>query len=91
MRVFVEFFGVPRLRVAISETVIEFDRDVVRLGDVITHLAARFPQLAEDCFDGERLDKSVTASLDGKRFVRDPETPLRGDDRLLLLSADSGG
>ena len=35
--------------------------------------------------------RAFRLSLNGERFVSDPETPLGRDDRLLLISADAGG
>ena len=39
----------------------------------------------------DRLHPSLVASLNGDRFISDPETLLGDDDRVLILSADAGG
>jgi molybdenum cofactor guanylyltransferase len=40
---------------------------------------------------GVALDGHVVAALNGDRITRDPETPLAEGDRVLFMSADSGG
>ena len=62
------------------------------LGDVLTQLARRFPKMTGECFDdAARTTSNVTVNIGGKRFVSDPETPLRAGDSLLVMSADAGG
>jgi sulfur-carrier protein len=82
----VEFLGIPRERAGISELEIEADT----LGQLVGVLAARFPAFGELIAAG-RLHPSLAANLNGDEFVRNPETPLGKDDRLLILSADAGG
>lgn len=82
----VEFLGIPRERVGVSELEIE----AATLGQVLDALAARFPRLGELVTDG-RLHPSLAASLNADRFISDPTTRLGNDDRLLILSADAGG
>ena len=83
---YVEFFGVPRERAGVAELEI----DASTLGTVLVALAAQFPPLRE-LVVGQRLHPSLAANLNGDRFVTDPRTPLRDQDRLLILSADVGG
>jgi molybdopterin converting factor small subunit len=82
----VEFLGIPRERAGVSE--VEIDAET--LGQALTTLAARFPALRELITAGG-LHASVAANLNGDQFVRDPDTLLGANDRLLLLSADAGG
>jgi molybdopterin converting factor small subunit len=82
----VEFLGIPRERAGVSELEIEADT----LGQLIGVLALRFPSFG-DLMAAGRLHPSVAANLNGDVFIRDPETPLGKDDRLLILSADAGG
>jgi molybdopterin converting factor small subunit len=82
----VEFFGVPRERAGCDEVDVEADT----LGRLLGTLAARMPGLAE-LIVVDRLHPSLAASLNGDRFISDPETPLGDDDRVLILSADAGG
>jgi len=87
MPVIVELFGIPRARAGIATTSAEGDS----LGEVLSDLSARFPELAATCIDGAALRTGYTANLDGQRFITDPETSLADGDRLLLLSLDAGG
>jgi molybdopterin converting factor small subunit len=82
----VEFFGVPRERAGIAEIDVEADT----LGRLLATLAARMPDLA-DLIAVDRLHPSLAASLNGDRFISDPETPLSDEDCVLILSADAGG
>ena len=83
----VELLGVPRARAGVAETMAEGSQ----LGEVLADLARRFPKLAETCFSHGRLQAGYLASVNGSRFVRDPGTPLRPGDIVLILSADAGG
>ncbi|MCE9557141.1 MAG: MoaD/ThiS family protein [Planctomycetes bacterium] len=83
----VELFGVPRQRA--GQSVIEAQGS--RLADVLSDLAIRFPALAECCIDGDRLRAGYVASLGGRQFVTDPQTPLTPGESVLILSADAGG
>ena len=87
MQVAVELFGIARARAGVAQTTAEGNC----LGDVLTDLATRFPELAEACIDGCHLRPSFTANVSGQRFVTAPETPLRAGDTVLLLSMDAGG
>jgi sulfur-carrier protein len=82
----VEFLGVPRERAGCDELDVEADT----LGRLLGTLAARMPGLAE-LIVVNRLHPSLAASLNGDRFISDPETPLGDGDRVLILSADAGG
>ena len=82
----VEFLGIPRERAGVSEVEI----DAGTLGQALATLAARFPALRE-LITAAGLHASVAANLNGDQFVRDLNTSLAVDDRLLLLSADAGG
>ena len=82
----VEFLGVPRDRAGIAE----IDVEAETLGRLLGTLAARMPGLAE-LIAVDRLHPSLAASLNGDRFISDPETPLRNEDCVLILSADAGG
>jgi len=81
----VEFLGVSRERAGVAE----MDVQAETLGCLLGALAA-MPGLAE-LIAVDRLHPSLAANLNGDRFISDPETPLRNDDRVLILSADAGG
>ena len=96
----VEFLGISRDRAGIAELDVEADT----LGRLLGTLAARMPGLAElivvdrlpphdakSASRGPRLHPSLTANLNGDRFICDPATPLGDDDRVLILSSDVGG
>ena len=82
----VEFLGIPRQRVGIPEVEIE----AATLGQLLGTLATRFPGF-RDLLSQDALHPSVTANLNGDRFISDPGTRLAAGDRLLILSADVGG
>ena len=82
----VEFFGIPRERVGISEVVL----DAATLGEVLAVLRERFPAF-EGLIAADRLHPSVAANLNGDLFVSDPQTAIGDGDHLLILSADAGG
>jgi len=82
----VEFLGVSRERAGVAEIDIEADS----LGRLVETLAARMPGLTELIL-ANRLHPSLAANLNGDRFISDPQTPLREDDCVLILSADAGG
>ena len=82
----VEFLGIPRERAGIAE----IDVEAETLGGLLGTLAAQMPGLAE-LIAVDRLHPSLAASLNGDRFISDPETPLRDEDCVLILSADAGG
>ncbi len=82
----VEFLGLPRERVGISE--LELDADT--LGQLLTAIERRFPTFG-DVADGGRLRPTFAANLNGDQFIRDPKTRLASTDCVLILSADAGG
>jgi molybdopterin converting factor small subunit len=82
----VELLGVPRERAGVAALELHADT----LGQLLRTLAVRFPSLG-DLIAADRLQSSVTANLNGDRFVSDPETPLHESDSVLILSADAGG
>ena len=82
----VEFYGVSRQRAGVGSLEI----NAATLGELLTILSTQLPALS-DLIEGDRLHPALAASLNGDRFVRDPQTPLGHDDCVLLLSADAGG
>ena len=87
MLIQVELFGIPRARAGVEKTIAHGNT----LGEVLTDLAGRFPQLAEACIEGRQLRCGYTANLRGEKFVTDPETRFSDGDTLLLLNLDAGG
>ena len=82
----VEFLGVPRERAGVAE----LDVQANTLGGLLGRLALQMPGLAELIVE-DRLHPSLATSLNGDRFISDPETPLGDRDCVLILSADAGG
>jgi molybdopterin converting factor small subunit len=83
---YVEFLGIPRQRAGLSELEVE----AATLGQLLGTLAAKCPAL-RGLITADGLHPSIVANLNGDQFVSDLETPLSGNDRLLILSADAGG
>jgi molybdopterin converting factor small subunit len=84
----IELYGIARARAG-REAV---DVEAGSLGEAIRALADACPGLAPDVVGSDgRLTDSFLASLNGAVFVRDEATPLEAGDRLLILSAQSGG
>ena len=91
MNVQIEFYGIPRRRAGTGSVLLETGNAGICLGDVLLQLAQQYPKLADDCFDGQQLQASITANLNGNRFVTDADTQLNPGDSLLIMSADAGG
>ncbi len=85
----IELFGIPSIRAGTRR----WTTEARTLGAAISALAAEFPKLDGSLIAGEpaRLVPYYRISLNGERFLTDPETPLDDDDILILLSADVGG
>jgi sulfur-carrier protein len=87
MDIEVELFGIARARAGIARARVEG----TCLGDVFIELAQRFPGLANTCIEGRRLRPGFTANLGGDRFTTSPDTPVRENETVLILSLDAGG
>ncbi|MBP89576.1 MAG: hypothetical protein CMJ64_23180 [Planctomycetaceae bacterium] len=90
MSIRVEFYGIPRSHAGVEFTTIEFEQDGILLGDVLSNLSQRFPNLAE-CIEADRLKPEYRASVDGDRFVSGRDEMLSAGSSLLIMSADAGG
>jgi molybdopterin converting factor small subunit len=91
MAIRVEFYGIARQRAGVSDVDIEIAVRQISLQDVLRELARRIPELAREMVNEGRLHESLTANINGTRFVRDPATPIHDGQCLLILSADAGG
>ena len=85
----IELFGVARARAGVAELEVEAET----LADALRALAARCPGVVPDVVDRTdgTLAPAFLVSLNGERFVREPQTPLAKGDTLLLLGAQMGG
>ena len=91
MAIRVEFFGSARQRAGVSELTLALPEAEVPLGDVLSQIAERLPELSRELFVNGRLHESLTANLGGAQFIHDPKTIIRDGQSLLILSADAGG
>ena len=84
----VELYGIARARAGAAS--IEMEADT--LADALRTLAERCPGLRGEVIDpGGGLTRYFVASLNGERFVAEPETPLRPGDALLIVGSQAGG
>ena len=83
----IELFGVPRLRAGVGLLRV----DAASVSAALLALGNACPALEGAVVERGRLMPSYRLSLNGERFVSEPETPLSAGDVLLLLSADVGG
>ena len=82
----VEFFGIPRERAGLAGMEVRAET----LGQLFATLAVEIPSF-DSLLRGQQLHPCFVANLNGDRFVSDPGTPLKENDRVLILSADAGG
>ena len=83
----IELFGVPRLRAGTALIRL----DAADVGSALRGLAAACPRLDGSVLLDGRTHPAYKLSLNGDRFVTEPETALVDGDVLLLLAADVGG
>jgi molybdopterin converting factor small subunit len=83
----VEFFGIPRHRAGCAEGVVHGGT----LADVLAAIESAYPGLHGLRRADGGLAPHYLLSLDGDRFLSDPQQRLEPGCRLLLLSADAGG
>jgi molybdopterin converting factor small subunit len=83
----IEFYGVPRLRAGKSRLRLE----ARSIGQALREVARTCPGLNDSVLQDGGIQPAYKLSLNGDRFVSDPQTPLTEGDTLLLLSADVGG
>ena len=83
----IELFGVPRLKARTVRVEVE----AATLADALHGLGRACPALLGAFDAGGRIHPAYRLSLNGDRFVTEPDTPLTEGDVLLLLSADVGG
>ena len=83
----IEFYGIPRLRA--EARVLRVEASTV--GQALRELGRLCPGLEGSVVEQGRIHAAFKLSVNGERFVSDPETCLTDGDVLLLLSADVGG
>jgi molybdopterin converting factor small subunit len=83
----IELYGIARARAG-RESV---DVEAGSLGDAIRALARACPGVVPEVVADGRLTDAYLASLNGDRFVKNPELRLAKGDTLLILGAQAGG
>ena len=91
MSVRVEFYGMVRQRAGTSHCELDTADGPLCLSQILRQLEQQYPALVGDCLQDGRLRTGYIANLDGREFVRDPTTPVRPGQAVLILSADAGG
>jgi molybdopterin converting factor small subunit len=82
-----ELYGVARSRAGTDRIPVAGET----IGAALAALEEACPSLSGSVIAGGRLSEHFRLSLNGRRFVSDPERRLREGDRLLILSAEAGG
>ncbi len=85
--VFVEFFGVPRLRAGLAEMRVPAGT----VAEILFAVERECTGLAGLVQPDGRLAPQYLLSLDGQVFLTDMRERVRAGERVLLLSADAGG
>jgi molybdopterin converting factor small subunit len=87
----VELFGLPRLLAGGRVLTLPW-RTAMTLAELPAALAEACPVLRGVVVDESgALVAGHAVNLNGRDFVRDPSTPIRAGDHILVLSADPGG
>ena len=82
-----ELFGIARTRAGVASVELQAET----LGVALRNLAKSYPSLEGEIVAGERTANGYLVSLNGERFIDDPEHPLPTGAQLLLLSGQAGG
>lgn len=83
----VELFGIARHRAGCSMLIAE-GRTV---SDLLRAVVRACPRLDELLAADGTLSRRYLVSIDGERFVADPNEEIPAGSRLLILGADAGG
>jgi len=92
MAIFVEFYGVARRWAGVPNLRLELSGQQTTLRDVLQRLSdSAAASDGDEVCRGGALHPTLSANLDGNRFISDPATPIHDGQCLLILSADAGG
>jgi hypothetical protein len=83
----VEFYGIPRQRAGRTTLTVAAGS----LAEVLTAVEQHCPSLQDLRGPKGAVSPHYRISLDGQRFVTEPDEILPADSHLLILSADAGG
>jgi molybdopterin-guanine dinucleotide biosynthesis protein A/molybdopterin converting factor small subunit len=88
----VELFGVARMTAQTAVVALDLPPGAT-LGHVFQALVDQVPALIGRVLDPatRRLTDGYTSNINGRAFTRDPSTPIRRGDAIVILSADAGG
>lgn len=89
--IFVEFFGIPRVRTGVANVGVLEDRQSATLGEVLYCLCSKFPEFGADCVNDGQLAQGYMASINGETFLRSGDARIMAGQSLLILSSDAGG
>lgn len=92
IRCTIELFGVARLVTGTSEVSLELPRGAT-YSQLFAVLGERLPALVGRVIapDLSRLIEGYACSVNGREFVRSPDTKVHHGDNIAILSADAGG
>ena len=92
IRCTIELFGVARLVTGTSEVSLELQRDAT-FSLLFAALGERLPALVGRVIapDRTRLIDGYACNVNGREFVRSPDTRVHRGDNIAILSADAGG
>jgi len=92
VRCVVEFYGVPRQLLALSQSELELG-DNADLSELLAYLAKTWPRLRGRVIspEGDRLLTSYRLNINGGAFVSDLSTRINEGDHILLITASAGG
>ncbi len=91
MAIVVEFYGIPRARAGVQQTQVLDGRESASLREILTEVAAHYPDFGANCVNDGKLRDGFVASVDGDEFIRDEDSRIASGQSLLILSADAGG
>jgi molybdopterin converting factor small subunit len=83
----IELYGIARARAG-RESV---DVEAASLGEAVRALARACPGVVPEVVADGRLTDGYLASLNGERFVENPQLRLAKGDTLVILGAQAGG
>jgi molybdopterin-guanine dinucleotide biosynthesis protein A len=88
----VELFGVARLLAKTQVISLSLPRDAT-LTHVLSAVAQRLPVLVGRVINPDKMGllAGFACNINGIDFVRDPDTKIRQQDKIFILSADAGG
>ena len=58
---------------------------------ILSEIAAQCPGFLARCRPGALMPEGLIVCVNERQFTNDPKYPICPDDRVLLLSADTGG